>query len=64
MKSAKPELNVKGVDGNSFMLLAQARRVALKNHMNWLAIEQEAKSGDYDHLVQTLLKYFEVTYNG
>lgn len=33
MTDTKPELNVKGVDGNAFMLLAQARRVAIKNHM-------------------------------
>lgn len=60
MSETKPELVLSGVDGNSFMLLAQARRVALKNGMNWVAIRDEAQSGDYDHLLQTLMKYFDV----
>lgn len=58
---SKPELNLRDADGNAMSLLAKARRVAQANDMDWLAIEQEAKAGDYDHLLQTLQKYFEVT---
>lgn len=57
----KPELNLRDADGNAFSLLAKARKVALANNMEWDKIEAEAKQGDYDHLLQTLIKYFEVT---
>ena len=56
----KVELKLIGVDGNAFMLLAKARRVALANGMDWEKIEKEATGGDYDHLLQTLMEYFEV----
>lgn len=56
----KPELRLLGKDGNAFAILAAARRVALANDMDWRKIEREAQSGDYDHLVQTMMKYFEV----
>ncbi len=57
----KPDLNLRDADGNAFSLLAKARKVALANNMDWAAIESEAKAGDYDHLLQTMMKYFEVT---
>lgn len=56
----KPTLELSGVDGNAFMLLGKARKVALKNNMDWAAIEKEATAGDYDHLLQTLMQYFDV----
>lgn len=56
----KPELKIIGTDGNAFALLGKARRVAIKNKMDWPAIQKEATSGDYDHLLATLAKYFEV----
>lgn len=56
----KPELRLLGKDGNAFAILAAARRVALANDMDWRKIEREAQSGDYDHLIQTMMKYFEV----
>ncbi len=61
MTGTKPELKLLGVNGNAFMILAQARRVALKNNMDWDAIHKEATAGDYDDLLQTLMRYFEVT---
>ncbi len=60
MPDNKPELQLSGVDGNAFMLLGKARKVALKNNMDWEKINTEATSGDYDHLLQTLMQYFEV----
>lgn len=57
----KPELNLRDANGNAFSLLAKAKRVAEANDMDWSTIETEAKAGDYDHLLQTLMKYFEVT---
>lgn len=56
----KPTLELSGVDGNAFMLLGKARKVALKNGMDWEKIHAEATAGDYDHLLQTLMEYFEV----
>jgi predicted ATPase len=56
----KPVLKIVGTDGNAFALLRKARRVAIQNKMDWDKISAEATSGDYDHLLQTLDKYFEV----
>lgn len=56
----KPELRLLGKNGNAFAILAAARRVALANDMDWLKIQQEAQAGDYDHLLRTMMKYFEV----
>lgn len=57
---SKPVLKLTGVDGNAFMLLAKAKRVAEANDMDWGEIQEEATSGDYDHLLQTLMDNFEV----
>lgn len=57
----KPELKIIGGDGNAFALLAAARRVALKNKMDWDVIEKEATSGDYDHLLATLANHFKIS---
>jgi len=56
----KPKLKLSGEDGNAFFILAKARRVALKNNMDWDKIRNEATSGDYNHLLSTLMDYFEV----
>lgn len=60
MDNQKPELNLRDVDGNAFVLLGKARRVAKENDMDWEKIRAEATTGDYDHLLQTLMSYFEV----
>ncbi len=57
---SKPVLKVIGGDGNAFAILGAARRVALKNKMDWEAIQKEAMSGDYNHLLCTMMKYFDV----
>jgi hypothetical protein len=56
----KPKLELIGHDGNAFSILARARRVALDNDMDWQEIERIATSGDYDHLLATMMEYFEV----
>jgi len=56
----KPVLKIIGTDGNAFALLGHARRVALKNNLDWEVIKKEATSGDYDHLLQVLMEHFEV----
>ena len=56
----KPTLKLIGEDGNAFAILGKARRVALKNGMDWDKIYKEATSGDYNNLLRTMMKYFEV----
>lgn len=57
----KPKLKLTGKDGNAFMILGLAHDVAYKNALDWKTIEAEATSGDYDHLLATMHKYFEVS---
>ena len=52
-----------GVDGNAFALMATFRKHATRDP-NWkeeeiLAVQDEALSGDYEHLVSTLIEYSE-----
>ena len=56
----KPTLEISGKNGNAFAILGAAQKVALRNNMDWEAISKEAKSGDYNNLLQTIDKYFEV----
>jgi hypothetical protein len=49
-------------NGNAFLILSKAQRAARKS--GWTpeqidAFLTEAKSGDYDHLLQTTMKHFE-----
>ena len=59
-EAKKPILKLVGQDGNAFMILGLAARVARKNDMDWETIRAEAMSGNYDHLLQTMCKYFDV----
>ena len=56
----KPRLNIVGENGNIFSVLGKARRVAQQNNMDWDTIQAEALQGDYDHVLRTMMKYFEV----
>ncbi len=56
----KPKLKLVGENGNAFAILGQAMKVAKKNDMDWNKIQKEATSGDYNHLLQTMMKYFDV----
>lgn len=64
MKSdKKPQLKLVGHDGNAFAVLGSARQVAQK--AGWTGEEikkfmDEATAGDYDHLLQTCMTYFDV----
>ena len=57
----KPELKLLGENGNVFTILGLAKRVAEKNGMDWNAIQTEAMKGDYDHVLRTMMKHFEVS---
>ena len=56
----KPTLKLVGNDGNAFAILDAARQVARKNNMDWEKIREEAMSGDYGNLLQTMMEYFDV----
>ena len=56
----KVKLELVGLDGNAFCLMSAFQRQARKE--GWTQEEisfvlNECKAGDYDHLLQTLLKY-------
>ena len=59
----KPRLKLSGEDGNAFSIIGRARRAAKK--AGWTeekitAFQDDAMSGDYNHVLQTCMKYFEV----
>ena len=51
-----------GEDGNAFNLLGLVRKAILASNQPELAeaFMREATSGDYDHLLQTCMRYVEV----
>jgi len=63
MEETKPILELSGQDGNAFFILGRARTVARKagwSNKKQKELMDEATSGDYDHLLQTMMKYFDV----
>jgi len=56
----KPKLQLIGQDGNAFYILGKAQKVAKANDMDWEKIKAEATSSDYNHLLFTMMKYFDV----
>jgi len=56
----RPKLKIIGKDGNAFFILGTAQRVARENDMDWDSIYKEATSDDYNHLLRTMMKHFEV----
>jgi hypothetical protein len=52
------KLNLEGEDGNAFALMAAFKQAALRQGIERAEVDKvlkEAMSGDYDHLVQTLI---------
>ena len=52
-----------GQNGNAFAILALCRRAAKKGgwtDAQWDAVSEEMRSGDYNELLQTAMKYFDV----
>jgi hypothetical protein len=64
MKVKYPKIKVKlvGEDGNAFAILGRCQR-AMRNagvpDTDQKKFFDEAKSGDYDHLLRTCLKWFD-----
>jgi len=52
-----------GKDGNAFMILGLCQRAATKAGLDKseiAAFMQEAKSGDYNHLLNTCMAWFDI----
>jgi len=60
---SKLELELSRQDGNVFSILSRATKVAKQAGWSKEEIEKfqkEAMSGNYDHALQTCMKYFDV----
>lgn len=60
-----PEITVRlvGEDGNAFAILGRCRRAARRAGLPSEEIEefsQEATTGDYNHLLQTCMRWFDI----
>ena len=51
-------IDLTGLDGNAFALLAYAKRFAQQLNYNFNQIKDEMTSGDYENLVQVFDEYF------
>ena len=61
--SDKPSVKLLGADGNAFNLLAICQRAARKAGWKSERVDEfteEATAGDYDALLRTCCKYFDV----
>ena len=59
----KPKVKLLGKDGNAFSILGLCQRAARKDNWPQEKIDkflEEAKAGDYNHLLQTAEKYFDI----
>lgn len=59
-----PDVHVElvGGDGNAFFILGRCQKAARRAGLSKETIDEfhkEATSGDYDHLLQTCLKWFD-----
>jgi hypothetical protein len=59
-KTKKPVVKLVGSDGNAFAILGACRKAAQKAGMDWAPIQQEMMAGNYDHLLATAMKHFDV----
>lgn len=62
MKVKHPQINVPlvGEDGNAFAILGRVSRIMRRNgiHDQWEEFHKEATSGDYNHLLMTVMTWF------
>ena len=65
METKYPKINVPmvGEDGNAFAILGRVKRIMRRAGLpdsEWEAFHTEATSGDYDNVLMTVMKWFEV----
>lgn len=51
-------IDLSGPEGNAYALMARAKGWAKELDLDFEQIQSEMTSGDYDHLIETLRKYF------
>ena len=62
MTTEKPKVKLVGEDGNAFAILgrcARAARAAGWSNERLREFQQEATSGDYNHLLRAVMEHFE-----
>lgn len=52
------EIDLTGPEGNAFMLMGYAQRWARQLGLDGAEIRKEMMSGDYEHLLSVMEKYF------
>lgn len=59
----KPKVKLTGRDGNAFAIIARVQKALKQNGQEEEAKKfiKEATSGDYNHLIQTAMRYVEVS---
>jgi hypothetical protein len=60
----KPAVTLIGEDGNAFAIIGACQKAARSagwSDAEWHEIQGEMTSGDYDHLLRTACKHFEVS---
>lgn len=60
--AVRPPLKMVGEDGNAWAILGRARvaaRSAGWTDAQWEAVNDDAMSGDYDHLLRTMMENFD-----
>ena len=57
------DVNLSNEDGNAFVIIGKVRKALKRAGRNDLVepFTNEAKSGDYDNVLQTAMKYVNVT---
>lgn len=65
MTTKYPEINIPlvGEDGNAFSILGRVKRIMRRAGLpdsEWETFHTEATSKDYDHLLFTVMQWFEV----
>lgn len=65
MSKTDISINLTNVDGNAFSLLGVCQRALRQNGMSDRIedFRSEATSGDYTHLLSTIMDWFEVEYD-
>ena len=64
LNQGKRKIDLRGPDGNAFVLLGIAKGLCKQLENNWLhdknweEIQKEMTSGDYEHLISVFDKYF------
>ena len=62
-QAEKPVVNLSECDGNAYAIIGRCIRVAREANWDEARMERfqnDATSGDYDHVLQTAMKFFKV----